>query len=136
MDSTREVRPLTLNNEPIPEANPRRDISKLRSRSEPAVVRLGPNVKRPRLDLRQLHAFVAVAEELHFGRAAARLHLAQSPLSRVIQRLEAATGVALFVRNKRHVSLTPAGEALLEGARELLALTERIEACLALIGTS
>jgi hypothetical protein len=82
------------------------------------------SLARPRLELRQLHAFVAVAEELHFGRAAARLHLAQSPLSRVIRKLEDGVGVALFVRNKRMVKLTRAGEVLLQSARELLLLAE------------
>src|ERR1700730_2072121 len=84
-------------------------------------------LRRPRLELRQLYAFVAVAEELHFGRAAARIHVAQSPLSRIIRNVEVAAGVTLFVRNKRHVSLTPAGVVLLEGARELLRLAEIVE---------
>ena len=88
----------------------------------------GTLIRRPRLDLRQLHAFVAVAEELHFGRAAARIHIAQSPLSRIIRSVEIAAGVALFIRNKRRVELTPAGGVLLEGARELLLLAERLEA--------
>lgn len=83
------------------------------------------SVAPPRVELRQLHAFVAVAEELHFGRAAARIHLAQSPLSRVIRKLEDQIGLPLFVRNNRQVQLTPAGEALLESARELLAMVER-----------
>jgi DNA-binding transcriptional LysR family regulator len=82
--------------------------------------------KRPRLDLRQLDAFVAVAEELHFGHAAARIHIAQSPLSRIIQKLESELGTPLFVRNNRNVRLTPAGEALLDGARELLELADRV----------
>jgi DNA-binding transcriptional LysR family regulator len=76
-------------------------------------------------ELRELRAFVAVAEELHFGRAAARIHIAQSPLSRTIQKLESAIGVALFERNRRSVRLTPAGMMLLESARELLLLSER-----------
>ena len=81
--------------------------------------------RRARPELRELRAFVAVAEELHFGRAAARLHVAQSPLSRTIQNLESEIGVALFVRNRRHVRLTAAGEMLLESAREILLLSER-----------
>lgn len=89
--------------------------------------------KRPQIDLRQLDAFVAVAEELHFGRAAARIHIAQSPLSRIIQRLESELGTALFVRNNRNVRLTAAGEALLGGARELLDLADQVAARVASI---
>lgn len=76
-------------------------------------------------DLRRLHAFTVVAEELHFRHAAARLVMAQSPLSRIIKGLEQDIGVALFVRTRRTVKLTPAGEALLNDAHELLGLTER-----------
>lgn len=75
-------------------------------------------------DLRRLHAFVIVAEELHFRRAAARLMMAQSPLSRVIQRLEHDVGATLFIRSRRSVRLTRAGEALLADARELLRSTQ------------
>jgi DNA-binding transcriptional LysR family regulator len=73
------------------------------------------------IELRQLRYFVAVAEELHFGRAADRLHMSQSPLSRAIRDLERDLGVVLFVRTTRRVELTPAGTVLLERARPALA---------------
>jgi DNA-binding transcriptional LysR family regulator len=77
------------------------------------------------LDLRLLRHFVAVAEELHFTRAAARLYLAQQALSRDIGRLEGQLGVRLFTRTTRKVALTPDGERLLVRARELLALHDQ-----------
>jgi DNA-binding transcriptional LysR family regulator len=73
------------------------------------------------IELRQLRYFVAVAEELHFGRAAERLHMSQSPLSRAIRELERELGVVLFVRTTRRVELTPAGSLLLERTRRALA---------------
>jgi acetyl esterase/lipase len=73
------------------------------------------------IELRHLRAFVAVAEELNFGRAAARLHLSQPALSRQIQALERLVGCRLLRRSTRSVELTPAGGALLERARRLLA---------------
>jgi DNA-binding transcriptional LysR family regulator len=73
------------------------------------------------VELRQLRYFVAVAEELHFGRAAERLHMSQSPLSRAIRELERELGLVLFIRTTRRVELTPAGSALLERARRALA---------------
>ncbi|TDD30621.1 LysR family transcriptional regulator [Kribbella turkmenica] len=74
--------------------------------------------------LDQLAAFVAVAEELHFGRAAERLTMTQPPLSRQVQKLERAVGVRLLERDNRRVALTDAGRAFLTEARRLLALVE------------
>jgi DNA-binding transcriptional LysR family regulator len=74
------------------------------------------------LDIRLLRYYVAVAEELHFTRAAQRLFVAQQALSRDIARLEERAGVRLFDRTSRRVTLTPAGRTLLTRARQLLAL--------------
>ena len=79
------------------------------------------------LDLRLVRYFVVVADELHFGRAAGKLHVSQPALSKQIRKLEDQLGVRLLVRDSRHVALTPRGEAFLRDARELLALSERMQ---------
>lgn len=78
------------------------------------------------MELHQLKCFLAVAEELNFSRAAARLHMTQPPLSRQIQLLEKSLGVVLFARNNRRVQLTAMGEQLLKEARLILKLSDRL----------
>jgi DNA-binding transcriptional LysR family regulator len=78
------------------------------------------------VDVRQLEHFVAVAEERHFTRAATRCHLSQSALSASVRALERELGAALLVRTTRFVEMTPAGEALLDDARAILALVDNV----------
>lgn len=80
------------------------------------------------MDVSQLRCFLAVAEELHFGRAAERLHMAQPPLSRTIKQMERELGVQLFDRNTRSVRLTASGQALISPARAVLETMRRAEA--------
>jgi DNA-binding transcriptional LysR family regulator len=77
------------------------------------------------IDMRRLRYFLAVSEELNFGRAAARLHISQPPLSRQIRQLENQLGVALFHRHNAGVTLTEAGAAFLPEVRSLLAQAEQ-----------
>ncbi|XPV77981.1 MAG: LysR substrate-binding domain-containing protein [Desulfovibrio sp.] len=76
------------------------------------------------METRQLKYFIAVAEELHFGNAAKRLHMSQPPLSQQIIKFEEELGVTLFKRNKRSVKLTAAGKSLLGDARNILSKIE------------
>jgi len=78
------------------------------------------------IDLRVWRQFLTLAEELHYGRAAQRLHITQPPLTQAIQGLERTLGVPLFLRTRRSVALTPAGTALLVPVQRLLAAAEAL----------
>src|SRR4051812_27253303 len=80
------------------------------------------------IELRQIRYFVTLAEELHFGRAAAREHIVQSALSQQLQRLERELGVRLLERSTHHVGLTVAGAVFLVEARQILAHVDRAAA--------
>jgi DNA-binding transcriptional LysR family regulator len=79
------------------------------------------------MEVHRARAFLVLAEELHFGRAAARLHIAQPPLSRLIRSIEHDLDARLFERNPRRVALTPVGRALVDPARELVMQSDRIK---------
>ena len=87
------------------------------------------------MEIRQLRYFVTVARTRHFGQAAERLHMAQSPLSQAIRQLESQVGATLFHRTTRRVELTPAGEALLRDAERILASVEAAQTRVRLVGT-
>ena len=82
------------------------------------------------VELRQLRYFVETASRLSFRQAADRLYVTQPAISRQISELERELGVALLVRDTRHVALTPAGEVLLERARHILALVDKTDRAL------
>jgi DNA-binding transcriptional LysR family regulator len=79
------------------------------------------------MEIRHFKAMVAVAEELHFGRAAKKLHLSQPPISLAIKELETELGVRLFERSSRQIAITPAGESVLRDARAVLASIETLK---------
>src|SRR3954453_1300533 len=86
------------------------------------------------VEIRQLHYFVTVAQTRHFGQAAERLHMAQSPLSQAIRQLEAQGGATVFHRPTRRGGPTPAGEALLRDAQRILEAVEAAQTRVRLVG--
>src|SRR3954454_17226179 len=78
------------------------------------------------MDIQQLRCFLAVAEKLHFGRAAERLHMTASPVSRVVKDLERELGADLFIRGYHQIQLTPAGRELARRVPPLLAELDRL----------
>ncbi|MGA9322665.1 MAG: LysR family transcriptional regulator, partial [Xanthobacteraceae bacterium] len=87
------------------------------------------------LDLRRLRYFITLAEELHFGRAADRLQIAQPPLSRLIGRIEADIGAQLIDRSRSQIRLTQAGKVLLARAREIIRQVDEATAEVAPLGS-
>ena len=87
------------------------------------------------IEIRHLRAFTVIANELHFGRAAQRMNIAQPALSRQIQNLEAGLGVQLFSRAKRQIALTAAGRVFLTRARRILQEIEDAEAEVRRVGS-
>ncbi|BCM77092.1 LysR family transcriptional regulator [Aeromonas mytilicola] len=81
------------------------------------------------MEIRHLRCFMALAEELHFARAAAKLHIEQSPLSRTIKELEEELGAQLFIRNTRSTRLTRAGLMLMEHAPRVFASLQQARDC-------
>jgi DNA-binding transcriptional LysR family regulator len=88
------------------------------------------------VDVHQLRCFVTVAEESHFGRAAGRLHLTPSPVSRAVKELERELGAQLFIRRYHQVELTAAGDQLLDHARRLLADFDELKSVVAAASTT
>jgi len=86
------------------------------------------------MDLRHLNYFLVLAEELHFGRAAERLHISQPPLTRMIKQIESDLGVLLFERTKRSVILTTAGVELLQDAKQMVLQMETVKKRLTIHG--
>lgn len=109
-----------LNYTPIVRGDPTQAVTRASMRSGQPCHHPGSVPMIVRMKLNQIEYFVVLAEELHFGRAAERLHRSQPPLSRQIQLLEAELGVDLFIRNAQRVRLTDAGRAFLHEVRPVL----------------